>query len=147
MPDQRFLRLSANGNGVSSQWDGSDADSTDNYLLVDEVLPDDDTTYVESVDSLDLDSYTMENITLETGWEIAAVIPWAVAKKLSAGSPLDLKHYIRTTISGTPYSATSAAQVLGTSYALYWERRTTDPDSGAWSETDVNNTEIGIEVD
>lgn len=51
--------LRPNGNGDNSAWTGSDADSTDNYLLVDEVPPS-GTDYVESNTSGQIDDYNLE---------------------------------------------------------------------------------------
>lgn len=146
-PDYRFLPVLPNGNGYISQWDGNDGNSTDNYLLVDEVPPDNDTTYVESAVSGEADSYTMTNPTIPTGWEVSAVIALAVAKKLNAGGALNLKLETRTTIMGSPSYATSSAIVLGTSYVLIWERRPLNPSGGAWTAAMINDLEIGIQAD
>lgn len=146
VPDNRFLPVLPDGNGYSSEWVGNDADSTDNYLLVDELPPDDDTTYVESAISGETDSYTMSDPTIPSGWEVSAVIPVAVVKKLNAGGALDLKLSTRTTVSGSPTGATSSPIALGTSYALVWERRALRPDGGAWDETTVNALEIGVQA-
>lgn len=51
--------LRPNGNGDNNAWVGSDADSTDNYLLVDEVPPS-STDYVESNTSGQIDDYNLE---------------------------------------------------------------------------------------
>lgn len=147
VPDYRFLYVTPNGNGYTSQWDGNDGNSTDNYLLVDDIPHDSDTTYVESVISGETDSYTMTNPTIPTGWEVSAVIAVAVVKKLNAGGALNLKLETRTTISGSPSYATSAAITLGTSYAIAWERRPLNPAGGAWNSTLVNALEIGVQTD
>lgn len=144
--DDRYERISANGNGGYSQWVGIDTDSTDNYLHVDEVTPDDDTSYVESDTFGHRDSYTLSDITPPDGYEIEAVIPWAVAKKMSAGSTNQLKLYTKTTVSGSDYSATSAGFDPGTSYGLIWERRPLRPDGGAWDDTTVDATDVGVEI-
>lgn len=146
-PDYRFLPVTPNGNGYISQWDGNDGNSTDNYLLVDDIPPDSDTTYVESAISGEADSYTMTNPTIPTGWEVSAVIPLAVAKKLNAGGALNLKLETRTTISGSPSYATSSAIVLGTAYALAWERRPLNPSGGAWTAAMIDDLEIGVHAD
>ncbi|MEZ4684151.1 MAG: hypothetical protein R2932_59070 [Caldilineaceae bacterium] len=146
VPDYRFVPVTPNGNGNASEWLGSDADSTDNYLLVDEVTPDGDTTYVETDVGNNEDDYTMTNITLEDGYEVSAVIAMAYAKKLNAGGALDLKLATRTEVSGTPYSASSAAFTLGTDYSLHFDRRALRPDGGAWDETTVNALEIGVQA-
>lgn len=147
VPDYRFLLVSPDGNGYSSDWVGSDGNSTDNYLLVDELPPDDDTSYVESAAGGETDAYTMSDPTIPEGWETSAVIPLAVVKKLNAGGALNLKLITRTTVSGSPYSASSAAITLATSYALAWERRALAPDGGGWDEDRLNALEIGVRPD
>lgn len=144
VPDYRFIPLTPNGNGVHDDWIGNDADNVDSYLLVDEIPPDDDTTYVESAISGEEDSYAMSDLTLPTGYEISAVIGMAVAKKLNAGGTLDLKLTTRTTVSGSPTYASSAAFPLATDYGLVWERRATRPDAGAWDQATVDALEIGV---
>lgn len=146
VPDYRFVPVTPDGNGTASEWDGSDGDSTDNYLLVDEVTPDDDTTYVETDVGNEDDEYTMSDISLEAGYEVSAVIALGYAKKLNAGGALDLKLITRTTVAATPYSATSSAFTLGTDYGLYFDRRALRPDGGAWDETTVNALEIGVQT-
>lgn len=146
VPDYRFVPVTPNGNGFYNTWSGSDGNSTDNYLLVDEIPPDGDTTYVEHDISGESDSYAMSDITLEDGYEVSAVIPMAYGKKLNAGGSLNLKLVTRTTVSGTPYTATSAAFVLGTDYTLAWERRATRPDGGTWDETTVNALDVGVQT-
>lgn len=146
VPDYRFFPLTPNGNGFHNQWTGSDGNSTDNYLLVDEIPPDGDSTYVEHDISGENDSYLMSDITLEDGYEVSAVIPMAYAKKLNAGGSLNIKLTTRTTVSGSPYEASSAAAALGTDYSLVWERRALRPDGGAWDETTVNALDIGVEA-
>jgi hypothetical protein len=51
--------LRPNGNGDNSQWAGSDGNSTDNYLLVDETPPD-SADYVQSNTSGQIDDYALE---------------------------------------------------------------------------------------
>jgi hypothetical protein len=146
-PDYRFLPVLPAGNGYISQWVGNDADSTDNYLLVDETPPDGDTSYVESAGSGEIDSYTMTNPTISVGWEISAVIAMAVVKKLNAGGSLNLKLNTRTTVSAVNHSASSSPIVLGTSYALAWDRRALRPDGGVWNQATVDVLEIGVITD
>jgi hypothetical protein len=146
-PDYRFLPVLPNGNGISSQWLGNDGNRTDNYLLVDDIPPDNDTTYVESSVSGEKDSYDMTDPTIPTGWEVSAVIPFAVVKKLNAGGALNLKLETRTTISGSPSFASSAAIVLGTAYALAWERRVLNPSGGGWTTAMINALAIGVITD
>jgi hypothetical protein len=144
VPDYRFVPLAPNGNGFHDDWVGNDGNSTDNYLLVDEIPPDNDTTYVESALTGEEDSYAMSSLTLETGYEVNAVIGMAVAKKLNAGGALQLKITHRTTVGGSPTFDEGAAFALSTDYGLLWRRSAARPDAGAWDETTVNALEIGV---
>ena len=56
----KIIHLRPNGNGDNSGWLGSDLDSTDNYLLVDEVTPDDATTDVTTAVSGTIDDYEID---------------------------------------------------------------------------------------
>ena len=63
----KVVHLYPNGNGDNSAWTGSDGNSTDNYLLVDEFPPDDATTYVQSNTSGQIDDYNLAATTSEIG--------------------------------------------------------------------------------
>lgn len=139
--DIRVETLYPNGNGNSSVLVGSDGNSVDNYLLVDEAsVPDDDTTYVESSTVGDKDTYAMTNLTPTTGTVYGVQpIPWA--RKTDAGT--------RSIVSVARLSGTevdSSDKVLTTSYAYYRDIRETKPGGGSWSITDVNNAEFGVKV-
>lgn len=55
---EQFI-MAVDGDSGTPQWTGSDADSIDNYLLMDEVTPDDVTTYVQSNTLNQVDNYTL----------------------------------------------------------------------------------------
>jgi len=132
--------LFPNGNGNSSQLVGSDANSTDNYLLVDETAPNGDTDYVESSTVGNKDTYTYGNLTPTTGTVYAVQInPYA--EKTDAGT--------RTIATIARVSATevdSSDLTLGATYGGQSEIRTTKPGGGSWSISDVNNAEFGVKV-
>lgn len=60
--DGRTIRCVPNGNGDSSQWVGSDGNSTDNYLLIDET-PVNTTDYVGATISGYTDLYNVESLS------------------------------------------------------------------------------------
>lgn len=62
----KVIVLRPNGNGDNSAWTGSDGNSTDNYLLVDETPPD-STDYVESNTSGQIDDYDFAATPAELG--------------------------------------------------------------------------------
>ncbi len=138
--DVRVEAILPSGNGNSSVLVGSDSNSTDNYLLVDEASPNSDTDYVESSTVGDKDTYAMGNVTPTTGTVYGVqVIPFA--KKTDAGT--------RSIVSVARLSGTevdSAVKVLSTSYQYLPDIREAKPGGGVWSITDVNNAEFGVKV-
>lgn len=138
--DCRVQAIFPNGNGNSSQLVGSDADSTDNYLLVDETAPDGDTTYVQSNVVGEKDTYTYDNLTPTTGVVFGVqAIPWAL--KTDAGS--------RSLASVARLGTTeedSAAKLLSTSYQYLPDIREADPDGNQWTIANVNAAEFGVKV-
>jgi hypothetical protein len=139
---QKVYTLLASGNGNSSQFVGSDADSTDNYLLVDEADTDDDTTYVESSTATERDDYAFGDLP-DTLTQINGVAINALAKKDDAGArTLDLY----TRISATNYDAALDATLAEsyTNHQYIWEQ---NPDDAAdWANADVDGANFGIEV-
>lgn len=137
---RRFLLGLANGNGVASDWMGSDGNQTSNYLLVDETTTDSDTTYVVATATDLVDSYACADVTVPEGYAVAAVIPTVLARKSDVGVDTELK--MRLTKSGS--DSTSAAKDLPLVYGPIWERYTTLPDSSAKTQANVNLCEVGI---
>jgi hypothetical protein len=138
----RYGSVLTSGNGNSSQLVGSDGNSTDNYLLVDDGFNhDSDSTYVESPTVGDKDTYAMGNLPT-TPLTILAVCPLIIAKKTDAGTRA-IVPVIRS--GGTDYEGTDA--YLGTSYDVYREAFIEDPDTAAaWTESGVNAMELGPKV-
>lgn len=140
--DCRVEALFPNGNGNSSQFDGSDGNSTDNYLLVDETTagPDGDTTYVTSTDVGDKDTYAFTNMTSLTG-VVFGVQTTPYARKTDAGS--------RTIVSVARLSATevdSSADSVLDGYKYFPKVYQTKPGGGTWAIPDVNSAEFGFKV-
>jgi hypothetical protein len=133
-----------NGNGNSSQLVGSDGNSVDNYLLVDDppLTHDGDSTYVQSATVGEKDTYGMSNLPTPA-LSIVAVCPLIIAKKTDAGSRA-IKAVVRR--SGTDYDA-AVEHFLSTSYASYKQALLVDPStSAAWTEAGVNAMELGVKV-
>lgn len=139
--DVRIESIFPNGNGNSSQFDGSDGNSTDNYLLVDDTTdPDDDTTYVQSPDVGDKDTYAYGNVTPTAG-TVYGVQQIPYARKTDAGT--------RSIVSVSRLSGTevdSATKTLTTSYAYYPDISEAKPGGGVWTISDVNSAEFGYKV-
>lgn len=131
-----------NGNGNSSQFDGSDGNQIDNYLLVDETAPDGDTTYVESGDVGDKDTYAFTNVSGTAAGTVAGLQMLARARKTNTGNrKLDLvaRH------SATEEDSASE-HALSTSYEYLREIRETKPGGGAWTLSDIDGAEFGVKV-
>lgn len=137
---KKYHWVTPDGNGNYDDWVGSDANSVDNYLHVDDIPPDDDTSYIESSTPAERDSYTMTSVDVG-GETIDAVIPVIVAK---IGGGVDtLQPFIREDGTDDDGSAVN----VGTAYAtMEHERFTTEPGGGAWDEAQVNAMEIGVLV-
>jgi hypothetical protein len=133
--------LYPDGNGNANQFTGSDADSTDNYLHVDEAQADDDTSYVESSTSSHLDQYTFDNLA-STPSLINGVIASTYAKKDDAGSRTGRLVCRR---SSTNYEGSSFNP--STDYLYFDEVWEQDPSTAAaWTESNLNAAEFGIKV-
>lgn len=135
--DVRVAALLPNGNGNSSQHTGSDGNSTDNYLLVDETPFNSDTDYVESSTAGHIDTYAMANLP-STATSIKAIQQVIVARKTDAGARsarIVLRH------SSTNYESADIA--LTDTYAIWTQIRDQDPSAASWTESNVNALEHG----
>lgn len=138
--DIRVDPIYPSGNGNSSQFAGSDGNSTDNYALVDETAQNGDTDYVESGTVGNKDTYAFGDLASASGTVFGLGL-YPILKKTDAGS--------RSVCSIARLGGTevdSADKVLGSSYAPYPDIRETKPGGGAWTITDINNAEFGIKV-
>lgn len=138
--DVRVQALLPNGNGNTSNLVGSDSNSTDNYLLVDDATANGDTDYVESSSVGDKDTYAMGNLGSTSG-TVCAVRPIVIARKSDAGlrSVCSIAR-----LSGTEVDSSNAT--LSTDYQNLWDIRETKPGGGAWTVSDVNGAEFGMKV-
>lgn len=138
--DVRVEYLAPNGNGNSSQFVGSDADSTDNFLLVDEAPSDGDTTYVGSPTVGNKDTYAYGNLTPTTGTVFGVqILP--MARKTDAGTR-SLATVARLGVTETD----GPTRPLSTSYQYLSDIREANPDGDAWDIADVNGAEFGVKV-
>jgi len=136
------VTLLPSGNGNSSVLVGSDADSTDNYLLVDNnaSAPPVTTEYVGSATEGDKDTYAMGDLT---GTPVVAGLVVALyAVKTDAGAKF-MRPVVRT--SSTDYPGDSEG--LAETYSLHehvWDQNPNT--SAAWLYGAVNGMEVGQEV-
>lgn len=128
------------GNGTSSVLVGSDADSTNNYLLVDENPPS-SADYVGSATAGNKDTYAMGNLT-GTPTSILGVVVNSYVAKSDTGAKFS-RPVVRSGV--TDYVGSSAA--LATSYTARQDVWETDPNTAvAWTTAGVNAIEAGFEV-
>ncbi len=140
--DCRVEALFPDGEGAVNQFTGSDADTTNNHLHVDETSPDDDTTYVENATAGNQDLYTFGDLSAAPG-TIFGVQSNIMAKKDDAGS----RSAMALTRSGsTIYDGDTNALTEG-SYEVHRHIDEQDPDTAAaWTEAGVNAAQFGVET-
>jgi hypothetical protein len=138
--DAKVETLYPNGNGAASQWVGSDADSVNNYLLVNETGAPVTTTYTASSVTGNQDLYTLDDL-VSTAGTVLGVCHAAHAAKSDAGVQ-DLKVVNRGSA-----ATRSAAVGLTTTYTTFYYPLSTNPDTGsAWTIADVNALQGGVET-
>lgn len=132
--------LFPNDNGFYSDFVGSDADSVDNYLHVDETTHDSDSTYVESGVGGARDSYKFQDLSTTTeqvrGVMITTVVRnTGVADDFQITTRIDSNDYDSDTITAPAGYEGKLQQILQLS-----------PDTGVnWTAAELNATEFGIE--
>lgn len=134
-------QLLPNANGTTNQWLGSDIDSTDNYLNVDEPAPSSADWNGDSVVGHQ-DLYNLPSVT-RTGVPIKAICHSAFLSKSDAVNARSAKLVNRRTVDNK-----GVAHVLSaTGYSMYGYGLLTDPEtSAAWTEANVNAVQSGVEV-
>jgi hypothetical protein len=142
--DGHIILLKPNANGDASDLTGSDGNQTDNYLLVDEVPADGDTTYNVGDASGERDLYGIADFD-GTGKTIRRVWVEARAKDtVAAGGEC----YLSVKVSGgteqksaaVPLLTTYTKQLLGTVHTVNPET------SAAWSDANLDAIQVGFEV-
>lgn len=139
--DLAIETLFPDGNGNSSQFVGSDGNSVDNYLLVDEATPA-TTDYVVGANVTDKDTYTFGNMVRTSG-SVAGVMVTSYANKSDA-NPRTVKNVARSGASET----LGVSNTLATTWVPFSSIHQTDPNGGgSWTIGTVNAAEFGTQVD
>lgn len=133
----RIRCIRPSGNGNSSQLVGSDGNSTDNYLLVDEQSTN-DADYVESTADGDKDTYAFEDVA--TLGNIAGVQLTARAAALNGGDPKDFNGVARLSGGTESERLIDLDTVLRQQWTIFEEK----PGTGAWTDADVDGAEFGL---
>lgn len=140
--DCRVEAWRPNGNGDLSQWVGSDANSVDNYLLVDDVA--DTADYVGSGTPGARDLYNVTNLSLTGGTVYAMQTEMLAAKSDTGAQPGNLEIVSKGALGGLRVEQTPQSSTLATSYQ--WVQtpiQTTDPDGNQWTEARANALQVG----
>jgi len=139
LPDVRVDYRTPNGNGVlGNGFMGNDGNSVDNFLHVDEITPDDDLTYVQSLDPA-LDSYTLQDAPV--GMQIVGVTSMVTARKTDAGVAS-----LRQGVRAAGVNGLSPNYALAVSYVTYSQQHGTNPAGGLpWTELAFNDAQLLVE--
>lgn len=131
-----------NGNGASSQLVGSDGNSTDNYLLVDEATPN-TSDYTGSPTVGQKDTYAFTNLTGASA--VVGVVAHAYVTKSDSGTKQGriLARPTSTDFAG-PDFAPSTTVYSAANTTTVWDQN--PQTTAAWTATEVNGSEFGIEV-
>jgi len=125
--------------GTNTGW--TPLSGTDNALMVDETSQDGDTTYNYSDTVSARDTYAITDIT-STGAEVFGVAVNAMVRKDG-----DADRKIKPTLKSSATYSLGTEVTLTTSYLNTQQIYNTDPNtSAAWTETNVNAIEAGIDV-
>jgi hypothetical protein len=145
--DCRVETLLPNGDGASSQWLGSDGNSVNNSLLVDE-NPVNTTDYVAASAVGLRDLYAVTDPSGAGAGDILAVQVQAYMAKSDAGAPIgNLNGVLRlSTGEVTSLPIASGAQIASTYATKDSPIATVDPTGAAWTGTAVTNLQAGVEV-
>ena len=135
--DVRVQAIFPTGAGNYTQWTPS---AGSNFQNVDENPATDDTDYNSSATVAQKDSFVCGDVTPTTG-TVYGVCVNLVTRKDDAGT-----RSIRSLVRLSATDANATAQTIGTSYANYQFIHETKPGGGAFSISDVNNSEYGYEI-
>lgn len=114
-----------------------------NFQAVDETVPDNDTTYVESSTNGHIDSYTFANVPSVTGGATPLGAQANIYARNNGGSS-NCRN--KTRLSATYYNGATTHATAG-SYTFFHEIWGQNPDAGPgeWTDTTLNAAEFGFE--
>lgn len=142
--DCSVVTLYPSGDGNYSQWVGSDGNSVNNSLLVDEAGTPNTTDYVESGTATTKDSYVFGDLP-GTAVTVLGVAIRSYAAKSDAGAQL-FRHFAR--VGGTDYpAAVDKGPSVTPSYIGFSDMFEQSPaTSSLWTVAEVNGAEFGVEA-
>lgn len=141
IPEAFVEVLQPNGNGALSEFVGSDGNSTDNYLLIDEATPS-ATDYVGTGATGKTDLYTLTDTSAGVS-QVFAVKPHIYAMNSDVGTAPDL-NILQREAGGT--TRTTATDPISTATMAYTPQPVdnTKPSGGAWTKAVVDGLQIGL---
>jgi len=138
--DLRIDQLMPDGDGNYTQFGTTfPASPTTHWDKVEEIGPDDDTSYNNATGTAEIDTFTMEALAAITTQTIFAVQQFDYLKH--DGTAANYRSKLR--ISGSDFNG--ASQALTSAYQYLVEMWDTDPNNGAWTESVINGMESGYE--
>lgn len=139
----RCFPLRPSGNGAINQGVGSDGNSTDNYLLIDEnPYQASASDYVQILTDGEMDLYSLADLPVTSG-QILSVEVAQIAAKSDAG-PKSIRSVVRT--GGSNFGGTDSALATNV-YNPHRNIWTTNPDTGApWTIAEINALQAGWEA-
>lgn len=138
--DVDVVALRPSGNGSSSQYVGSDGNSVDNYALVDD-SPTPGADYVGSTTIGNRDLYAMEDAPAIGSTVKATRV--AIYGKKAANGLASIKPLSKV---GATVRAETARALSTTDASYYGAVQETDPTGAAWTISNLNGSEVGVEV-
>lgn len=111
-----------------------------NYECVDDIPPDDDTSYVESYVQDEIDTYAMSP---SVGAGTIGAVQWLCRAKANSAGTTEVARVLR--VNGTDYVGSDIG--VGESYGYAKEILESNPDdSAAWESADLDALEAGLKV-
>lgn len=150
---------SADGDNHAWLKQGGGAGDANNYQSIDEVTPDDATTYLKRTSGQPIDDYNLQNgsdigIGASDTITLVQVGARVGASSNTTNSARELTYRIKKTSGGTVATqannlcnATAFVTHTVTIPRVYQLTRYTDPDGGAWTPTTIDSMQIGIQPD
>lgn len=139
------VALLPNGDGDSSQWTGSDGDTTSNYALVDDRPPNGDTDYVKAAETGLVDLYNVTSPTVAALDSVARVWAGAGVRK-SDTEALTYKPGLKTGAVAVWSGSAITPVTTYTTYRVMDNPQLVNPDTGlAWTQSDLDGIQIGIQ--
>lgn len=138
--DVRVALALPNGNGLTNSWSETGGTAGQNYTAVDEVPPDDDTSYVYSSTVNQVDAYTISSIGTVSA--IAAVQLVACARKTDSASRV-----IGLGFGNATSDVFDSGHSVSSSYLMARSTLDSNPvTASAWGASDLSGAQIALKV-